>query len=107
MHGFNAFSSNVSTINWKNFPTHVGIYKLETSTSILERQKPKEFKEIWKDVSLRLILKDKGRKKHCLPICWFKPVGLDIFENEGTSEQGCVEIEDWDFSVQFVTLHLS
>ena len=40
---------------------------------------PEEFKEIWKDVTLRLIVKDKGGKKHCLPICWFQPVGLDIF----------------------------
>ena len=40
---------------------------------------------------------------------------LDIFENEGTSEKGCVEIEDWGFTVYFVlgfqencicTLHL-
>ena len=40
---------------------------------------------------------------------------LDIFENEDTSEKGCVEIEDWSFSVHFVfgfqensiyTLHL-
>ena len=28
-------------------------------------------------------------------------MGLDIFENEGTSEKGCVEIEDWGFSVHF------
>ena len=26
-------------------------------------------------------------------------MGLDIFENEGISEKGCVEIEDWVFSV--------
>ena len=32
---------------------------------------PKEFKEIWKDVTLGLILKDKGGKKHCLPTCLF------------------------------------
>ena len=36
-----------------------------------ETKPPKEFKEIWKDVSLRLILKGKGGKKHCLPIFWF------------------------------------
>ena len=29
-------------------------------------------------------------------------MGLDIFENEGKSEKGCVEIEDWGFSVHFV-----
>ena len=28
-------------------------------------------------------------------------MGLDIFENEGTSEKGGVEIEDWGFSVHF------
>ena len=28
-------------------------------------------------------------------------MGLDIFENEGTSEERCVEIEDWGFSVHF------
>ena len=28
-------------------------------------------------------------------------MGLDIFENEGISEKGCVEIEDWGFSVHF------
>ena len=27
-----------------------------------------------------------------------KPGGWDIFEKEGTSEKGCVEIEDWGFS---------
>ena len=53
-------------------------------------------------ISLRLILKDKGDKKDCWPICWFWPEGLDIFENEGTSEKECAEIEDWGFSVYFV-----
>ena len=28
-------------------------------------------------------------------------MGLDIFENQGTSEKGCVQIEDWGFSVHF------
>ena len=28
-------------------------------------------------------------------------MGLDIFENERTSEKGCIEIEDWGFSVPF------
>ena len=28
-------------------------------------------------------------------------MGLDIFENEGTSKKGCVEIADWGFSVHF------
>ena len=70
---------------------------------------------MWKDVSLGLILKDKGGKQHCLPICWFHTEGGDIFEKEQTSEKGCVEIKDWGFSVHFVlrfqensiyTLHL-
>ena len=45
----------------------------ENATSIVERGKTlsKEFKEILKDVSLRLILKDKRGKQHCLPISWF------------------------------------
>ena len=28
-------------------------------------------------------------------------MGLDTVENEGISEKGCVEIEDWGFSVHF------
>ena len=28
-------------------------------------------------------------------------MSLDIFDNEEISEKGCVEIEDWGFSVQF------
>ena len=28
-------------------------------------------------------------------------MGLDIFETDGTSEEGCVEIEGWGFSVHF------
>ena len=28
-------------------------------------------------------------------------MGLDIFENEGISEKGCIEIEGWDFSLHF------
>ena len=28
-------------------------------------------------------------------------MGLDIFENEGTSGKGCVTIEYWGFSVHF------
>ena len=48
-------------------------------------------------------MKDKGSKQHCLPIDWFYPGGKDIFENERTSEKGCVEIEDWvlDFVLEF------
>ena len=57
----------------------------ENSTSILkrerekdreterdrERESPREFIDVWKDVSLRLILKDKGGKRDCLQFCWF------------------------------------
>ena len=28
-------------------------------------------------------------------------MGLDIFENEGTSKQRCVKIEEWGFPVHF------
>ena len=28
-------------------------------------------------------------------------MGLDILENEGTSEKACIEIEYWGFSVHF------
>ena len=28
-------------------------------------------------------------------------MGLDNFENEETSEKGCIEIEDWGISVHF------
>ena len=28
-------------------------------------------------------------------------MGLGIFENEETSEKGCIEIKDWGFSVHF------
>ena len=49
-----------------------------------------------------LILKDKGGKQHCLPFCCFYPDGWDIFEKEGASEEGCVEIENWGISAHFV-----
>ena len=56
-----------------------------------------------------------GKRQGWLPTCWFQPGGWDIIEKEETSEKGCVEIEDWGFSVHFVlgfqdssiyTLHL-
>ena len=31
-------------------------------------------------------------------------MGLDIFENERTSDKGCVEIEDWGFFSVHVVL---
>ena len=51
---------------------------------------------------MRLILKEKSGKKHCLLISCFSPVGLDIFENDGTSEKGYVEIEDWGFCTLWI-----
>ena len=47
-------------------------------------------------------MKEKSGKKHCLLISCFSPVGLDIFENDGTSEKGYVEIEDWGFSTLWI-----
>ena len=67
---FNAFSRNVNTINLKIFPTHGGIYNIFNKYSG-ERWNPNEFKGIWKEVSLRLILKDKHGKQHCCSFCWF------------------------------------
>ena len=62
-----------------------------------------EFKEKWKDVSLMLILKDKGGKQHCLPICWFSPGGWDIFQKRKNIKKRLrIETEDWGFSVNFV-----
>ena len=55
-----------------------------------------------KNVSLKLILQDKGGKQHCLSICWFWPGGRGIFLKNGTSEKRCVEIEDWRLSVHFL-----
>ena len=49
-----------------------------------------------------LILKDKAGKQQFLLISWFYTKGWEKFEKEGTSEKGCVEIEDWGFPVQFV-----
>ena len=71
MRRFNAFSRNENSINSKFLP-HMGEYKSQRKFSKHpgERQSPKEFKEMWEDVSLRLILKDKSGKQHCLPFCW-------------------------------------
>ena len=41
------------------FAIHGGIYKSDKT----------QYMEIWKDVSLRLILKDKCDKQFCLPFC--------------------------------------
>ena len=46
-------------------------------------------------------MKDKDGKKYYLSTFWFQPVGLDVFEDDGTSENGCIEIEDRELSVHF------
>ena len=61
---FDAISRNVNTIDLKMFPTHDGINKLEKFQHPFWRDKT--LKEIWKEVSLRKILKNKGGKQHCL-----------------------------------------
>ena len=66
MHYFNAFCRNVNTITLKKFPhTWWNIQVRENSTSILE------FKDIWTDVLLGIIMRSKGGKQHCLPFFWF------------------------------------
>ena len=40
-------------------------------------------------------LEEQGWQTTLLPFCWFYPGDWDIFEKEGTSEKGCIEIEDW------------
>ena len=72
----NAFSRNVTPLIWK-FSLHMVEYKClrENSTTILEREReresPREFIKKWKNVFLRLILKDKGGNQDYLPFCWF------------------------------------
>ena len=43
---------------------------------------------------MRLILRGKGGKQHCLPFCWFQPGGSDTFGKEGLLGKWCAEIED-------------
>ena len=43
--------------------------------------------EIWKDVSLSLILKDKGSSQDCLPFCWFCSGSWDILKKVGLTEK--------------------
>ena len=47
-------------------------------------------------------MEEKGGKQHCLLISWFWPGLWDISEKEGTSEKGCIEIENWGSSTHFV-----
>ena len=53
--------------------------------------------EIWNDVSLRLILKDKGFNRHyCLAICWSWVWGIP--KKERATEKEGADIENWDTS---------
>ena len=103
MYRFNAFSGNVNTVNLITFTTRVGIYNFERiSTSNLGREiNPKEFIEVWKDASLRLILKEKGRNQLCLPWCWLQTGGWDILEKKGSTEKLLNDIEDWSISAHW------
>ena len=67
----NAFSRNQYSINLKIFPTHGREQKFDRNFNKYsgERKSPREFIETWEDVSLRLILKDKGGNQDCLPFC--------------------------------------
>ena len=82
-------------------PTLGETYKLKNnSMGILERDKnPNEFIKIWKDVSMRLTLEDKDKGGYQFV---GSNLGLRFFEKEGKSKKGCIEIEDWGFSVRFV-----
>ena len=65
----------------------------DNSTSILDRDKAsKEFKETWKDAFLRLILKDKGGKQHCLPFVGFN-LGVDVFSKKSENQKKRARIE--------------
>ena len=70
---FNAFYRNVYAINLKIIPTHGGIYKCERKFNKHSGEKLSlnDFIDLWKDVSLRLILKDKGGNQQYLLLCWF------------------------------------
>ena len=57
IHRFDVFSRNLNTINWKNFPHMVE----HTIYRKFKEHIWREIKDIWKDVSLRLILKDKDK----------------------------------------------
>ena len=48
--------------------SHLEKLQIIPNINKLKFQVPREFKERWEDVSLRLILKGKGGKKHCLLI---------------------------------------
>ena len=52
-------------------------------------------------LALRLILKDKVGKQHCLPFVGSKLEVKIFLKKEVNIRKGCVEIEDWDTSVYF------
>ena len=71
----------------------------ENSASVLERDNTR--RSLKKYEYERMYPWSKGDKQHYLPICWFWPGVWDIFEKEGKWKKGCVNIEDWCFSVHF------
>ena len=52
-------------------------------------------------LALRVFLKDKGGKKHCLITFVGSNMGLRHFWKRGDIRKGCVKIEDWGTSVYF------
>ena len=53
-------------------------------------------------LALRLFLKDKGGKQHCLIPFVCSNMGLRHFLKRGNIRRGCIKIEDWGSSVYFV-----
>ena len=79
---------------------HSSIYKFERkfnnhSGDWREDKAPKNFIELWKDVSLRLILKDKGGNRHYVYHFVYPYLRLETSSKmRGHQKKG--EIEDWD-----------
>ena len=81
---FNACSRNVNTTSFKIFPHLVEQTCLrENSISILERESPKEFIEIWKNISLRLILKGKSGIYTVYHFFDSNNLGVEIYPQKG------------------------
>ena len=95
---FNTFSRNASTINLKFFPNHGEIYRFERKFKKHSGERVKEFIEIWKDVSLRLIFRDKGGNRHCFYHFVDPELGVKISLKKRATEKEGVEIEDWGIS---------
>ena len=71
----NGFSSNLNTINLKNFPNHSEMYSFERKlTKYGEKKSPKHSKEIWKYVSLTYLRGGNWYYVHS-PFCWSWPGG--------------------------------